>query len=132
MKHINKKLFNKIEKNLNLITRHPEHTFWIITLLHYNLSLIFFLCIYLFPAKTFQFKIGVFFWSLSMIANIIYNGSFLIRLEKHLLRERSWNGIYELLPLLKIPNTKKNMNKVFYYFSLITFYIILAKIYLFN
>lgn len=132
MKHINKKLFNKIEKNLNLITRHPEHTFWIITLLHYNLSLIFFLCIFLFPAKRFEFKFGVFFWSLSMFANIFFNGNFLIRLEKHLLRERSWNGIYEILPLLKIPNTRKNMNKVFYYYSLITFYIILSKIYLFN
>jgi len=129
---MNKTLFNKIENILNVITRHPEHTFWIITLLHYNLSLIIFLQIFLFPAKRFEFKFGVFFWSLSMFANILFNGNFFIRLEKHLLRERSWNGIYEILPLLKIPNTRKNMNKVFYYFSLITFYIILAKIYLFN
>ena len=129
---MNKTLFNKIEKNLNVITRHPEHTFWIISFLHYNLSLIVFLQIFLYPANNIYFKFGVFFWCLMMFANIFYNGSFLIRLEKHLLRERSWNGIYEILPLLKIPNTRKNMNKVFYYFSLITFYIILAKIYLFN
>ncbi len=132
MKHINKKLFNKIEKYSNVITRDSEHTFWIVSLLHYNLSLIIFLYIFLFPAKTFQFKIGVFFWSLSMIANILSNGSFLIRFEKYLLREKSWNGIYEMLPLLKIPNTKENIHKVFHYFSIITYYTILAKIYLLN
>ena len=127
---MNKKLFNKIEKILNVITRHPEHTFWIIALLHYNLSLIFFLCIFLFPAKTFEFKVGVFFWSLSMFANTILNDDLLIRLEKHLLRERSWSGIYEILPYCNISKTEKNIRKVFHYTSLITFYVILGKIYL--
>ena len=127
---MNKKLFNKIEKNLNLITRHPEHTFWIITLLHYNLSLIVFLLIFLFPANTETFKFGVALWSMMMFTNIIFNGSFLIRLEKHLLRERSWSGIYEILPYCNISKTEKNIRKVFRYTSLITFYVILGKIYL--
>ena len=59
MKHINKRIFNKIGKNLTIITRHREHTFWILTLLHYNISLIAFLYIYLFPVNHFCFKIGV-------------------------------------------------------------------------
>ena len=127
---MNKKLFNKIEKNLNLITRHPEHTFWIITLLHYNLSLIVFLLIFLFPANTETFKFGVALWSMRMFAITILNGDLLIRLEKHLLRERSWSGIYEILPYCNISKTEKNIRKVFHYTSLITFYVILGKIYL--
>jgi hypothetical protein len=127
---MNKKLFNKIEKNLNLITRHPEHTFWIIALLHYNLSLIVFLQIFLFPANTETFKFGVALWSMMMFTNILFNGSFLIRLEKYLLRERSWSGIYEILPYCNISKTKKNIRKVFHYTSLITLYVILGKIYL--
>jgi hypothetical protein len=127
---MNKTLFNKIENILNVITRHPEHTFWIITLLHYNLSLIIFLQIFLFPAKRFEFKFGVFFWSLMMFGNILFNGSFFIRLEKHLLRERSWSGIYEILPYCNISKTEKNIRRVFNYTSLITYYVILGKIYL--
>lgn len=130
MKHINKKIFNKIGKNLTIITRHREHTFWILTLLHYNISLIAFLYIYLFPVNHFCFKLGVCIWSAMMSGNILFNGSFFIRLEKHVLREKSWDGIYELLPYLNIPKTKENIQKVFHYTSLITYYIILCKIYL--
>jgi len=128
MKH--KIIFNKIEKILNVITRHPEHTFWIIALLHYNLSLIIFLQIFLFPANTENFKFGVALWSLMMFGNIIFNGSFFIRLEKYLLREKSWEGIYEMLPYCNISKTKENIRKVFHYTSLITYYVILGKIYL--
>jgi hypothetical protein len=129
MKH--KIIFNKIEKILNVITRHPEHTFWIIALLHYNLSLIIFLQIFLFPVNTANFKLGVTLWSLMMFGNILFNGSFFIRLEKYLLRERSWEGIYEMLPYCNISKTKENIHKVFHYTSLITYYIILGKIYIF-
>jgi len=127
---MNKKIFNKIEKNLNIITGHHEHTFWIISFLHYNLSLIVFLQIFLYPANNIYFKFGVFFWSLMMFAIIILNGDLLIRLEKSLLRERSWSGIYEILPYCNISKTEKNIRKVFHYTSLITFYVILGKIYL--
>jgi len=126
---MNKTLFNKIEKYLNVITKHPEHTFWIISLLHYNLSLIILLQIFLFPANHIYFKFGVLFWSL-MSVNILFNGNLLIRLEKYLLREKSWEGIYEMLPYCNISKTKENIRKVFHYTSLITYYVILGKIYL--
>lgn len=123
------KTFNNIEKILNLIFQDKEHSFFFITLLHYNLSLIVFSQIFLFPSNHYYFKLGVFFWSLMMLSNIFFNGSFFIRLEKHILREKSWDGIYEILPYLNISKTKKNIRKTFHYVSLIIYYTILIKIY---
>jgi len=125
---MNKKLFNKIEKYLNIIFRNNEISFWFVTLLHYNLSLIILLQIFLFPANHFNFKLGVFFWSLMMSANILFNESSFLRFENYILRERSWKGIFEVLPYCNI--SKKHINKVFHYTSLITYYVILGKIYL--
>lgn len=125
-----KSAFDNIERVLNLIFQDKENSFLVVTLLHYNLSLIIFLEIFLFPSNNYYFKFAVACWTLMMLSNILCNGSFLIRLEKHILRDKSWEGIYEILPYLNIPKTKKNITKIFHYTALITYYTILSKIYL--
>ena len=125
-----KSAFDNIERVLNFIFQDKENSFLVVTLLHYNLSLIIFLVIFLFSSNNYYFKFGVDCWALMMLSNILSNGSFLIRLEKHILRDKSWEGIYEILPYLNIPKTKKNITKIFHYTALITYYTILSKIYL--
>lgn len=122
--------FDNIERVLNLIFQDKENSFLFVTLLHYNLSLIIFLQIFLFPSNNYYFKFGVVCWTLMMLSNILCNGSFFIRLEKHILRDKSWDGIYEIFPYLNIPKTKKNITKIFHYTALVTYYTILSKIYL--
>lgn len=104
-----------------------ESMFWFISLLRSNLSLILFLIIILFPATNINFKITVVIWVAMMITTFF---NFSKRLEKNILREVSWDGVYEILPYLKIEKTEKNIKKISYYFSLTTFYIILYKFYL--
>jgi hypothetical protein len=104
-----------------------EIRFWVYSLLHTNLSLILFSVIVLFPSTNLYFKTSVVIWLTMKVAEFF---DFFKCLEKKTLREVSWDGIYEILPYLKIAKNKKNINKISYYFSLTTFYFILYKIYL--
>lgn len=130
MKNTNsQKLITKIDKYLFLLFRDREISFWIISLLHYNFSLIILLFIFLFHPTNIYFKIGVSFFFISVILNVILKQHFLLRLEKFLLREESWNGIYELLPYLKIKYNEENIKLLNHYIYLTTFYLIILKIY---
>ena len=130
MKNTNsQKLITKIDKYLFLLFRDREISFWIISLLHYNFSLIILLFIFLFHPTNIYFKIGVSFFFISVILNVILKQHFLLRLEKFLLREESWNGIYELLPYFKINKNKENIELINHYVYLTTFYLIILKIY---
>jgi len=124
------KLLGFFEKNLNYIFKDKEYSFWFVAFFHYNLSLIIFLQIFLFPTNTFHFKISVLLWAMIVLSNVYFVGSFPIRLEKKLLREVSWDGIYEVLPYFNIPKTKQNIQTTFHLSCLLTYYIILFKIYL--
>ena len=90
---------------------------------------IFNLFIFLFHPTNIYFKIGVSFFFISVILNVILKQHFLLRLEKFLLREESWNGIYELLPYLKIKYNEENIKLLNHYIYLTTFYLIILKIY---
>jgi hypothetical protein len=129
MKNTNSQKLIMIDKYLFLLFRDREIPFWIISLLHYNFSLIIILFIYLFHPTDFYFKIGVCFFFISVILNVILKQHFLLRLEKYLLREKSWNGIYELLPYFKINKNKENIELINHYVYLTTFYLIILKIY---
>ena len=123
-------IFSNIKHMLHFISKDKkENKNFLINLLYYNLSLMIFFQIFLFPSNHSYFKIGIFFWSL-MISNYLFfdNGIF-ICFHKNFSRERLQYDIYEILPYLNISKTKENIQKIFHFMNVITYYIILVKIY---
>jgi len=122
--------FKKIDHNLNFIFRDKEYSFWFVTLIHNFLLVSIFLSIILFNKKTFKFKFAILFYFLYFILFYISNGDPIINLERFILKNNSWFGIYESLELFNIPKTKRNINFTFFSLTIIFYYIIIFKIFI--
>jgi len=122
--------FKKIAHNLNFIFRDKEYSFWFVTLIHNFLLVSIFLSIILFNKKTFKFKFAILFYFLYFILFYISNGDPIINLERFILKNNSWFGIYESLELFNIPKTKRNINFTFFSLTIIFYYIIIFKIFI--
>lgn len=130
-KNLQKNIFLKTERLFNFIFRDKDISFFIFSILHYNFFLLFFLFIFAFPNNSLHFKSLILFWSFYFFSQLYFGGSVFIRFEKFISKNNSWQGIYEILPFLKISKTKKNIQKSFFIFSIFIYYSILSKIYFF-
>ena len=122
--------FKKIDNNLNFIFRDEEYSFWFIVLFHNFLLVSIFLSIILFNKKTFKFKLAFLFFIIYSLFFIISNGDPIINLERFILKNNNWFGIYESLDLFNIPKTKRNINFSFFSLIIIFYYIIIFKIFI--
>jgi len=129
-KEIENTFFKKIDKNLNFIFRDKEYSFWFVTLIHNFLLVSIFLSIILFNKKTFKFKFAILFFIFYFLFFYISNGDPIINLERFILKNNSWFGIYESLELFNIPKTKRNINFTFFSLTIIFYYIIIFKIFI--
>uniref|UniRef100_A0A6C0KIV9 DUF2784 family protein n=1 Tax=viral metagenome TaxID=1070528 RepID=A0A6C0KIV9_9ZZZZ len=97
---------------------------FIISFLHY--SIITFIIIYFIigPINSLYYFL-IFFSSLLILINIIFNCCPLIKLERKLFDNKQWYGIYEYeFKLLHIPLTRKNI-KISYYLKILVLLIVL-------
>jgi hypothetical protein len=122
--------FKKIDNNLNFIFRDKEYSFWFVTLIHNFFLISIFLSIILFNKKTFKFKLAILFFIFYFLFFYISNGDPIINLERFILKNNSWFGIYESLELFNIPKTKRNINFTFFSLTIIFYYIIIFKIFI--
>lgn len=122
--------FKKIEKILNFIFRDKEYSFWFVVLIHNFFLLSIFLSIILFNKKTFKFKLAFLFFIFYFLFFCISNGDPIIKLERFIIGNNSWIGIYESLELFNIPKTKRNINFTFFSLTIIFYYISIFKIFI--
>ena len=123
-------VFQKIEKILNFIFRDKEYSFWFITLFHNSFFIYLFLSIVFFKKKTFKFKLSIFLFIFISFISVYLNGDPIIQLERFILKNNSWFGIYEILDFFKIPITKKNINLSFFSLIIFMYYTIIFKIFI--
>jgi len=122
--------FKKIDKYLNIIFRDKEYSFWFVALIHNFFLVSIFLSIILFNKKTFKFKLAILFFIFYFLFFYISNGDPIINLERFILKNNSWFGIFESLELFNIPKTKQNINFTFFSLTIIFYYIIIFKIFI--
>lgn len=122
--------FEKTTYLLNLIFRDNELSFWIMTWFHHIVCSLVLLFIILAPTSSIQFKLSIIFYFFWIIFNYFFNGCIFIRLERFILNDDSWFGLFHTLELFNIQITKKNINKTFFSLSIIIYYIILFKIFI--
>jgi len=115
-KNLQKKIFLRMERIFNFIFRDNDISFFIFSMIHYNFFLLFFLFIFVFPNNSLHFKFLIFFWSFYFFSQFYFGGNIFIRFEKFISKNNSWQGIYEILPFLKISKTKKIFKKLFLFF----------------
>ncbi len=129
-KEIENTFFKKIENILNFIFRDKEYSFWFVTLIHNFFLISIFLSITIFNKNTFKFKLAVLCFIFYFLFFYISNGDPIINLERFILKNNSWFGIFESLELFNIPKTKRNINFTFFSLTTIFYYIIIFKIFM--